>query len=73
MSEETVQVSGHVNTKCVRVQSTTGGVTMTPVFQMVIILFQIIELTMIGDNFCSVWVVTEMTTAEITVRSPIIA
>ena len=46
---------------------------MTPVFQMVIILFQIIELTMIDDNFCSVWVVTEMTTAEITVRSPIIA
>ena len=46
---------------------------MTPVFQMVIILFQIIELTMIGDNFCSVCVVTEMTTAEITVRSPIIA
>ena len=72
MSEETVQVSSHVNTKCVRVQSTTGGVTMTPVFQMVIILFQIIELTMIGDNF-SVCVVTEMTTAEITVRSPIIA
>ena len=73
MSEETVQVSSHVNTKCVRVQSTTGGVTMTPVFQMVMILFQIIELTMIDDNFCSVCVVTEMTTAEITVRSPIIA
>ena len=72
MSEETVQVSSHVNMKCVRVQSTTGGVTMTPVFQMVIILFQIIELTMIDDNFCSVWVCDGDETVEITVRSPII-
>ena len=72
MSEETVQVSSHVNTKCVRVQSTTGGVTMTPVFQMVIILFQIIELTMIDDDFCSVRICDGDETDEITVRSPII-